>query len=101
MLLALTQKKITQYYMKYISVIYISHNIFFTHLVLVDVDVPEVGVEEQSRGVDVNWGLPPAEAAQAPVRVDEAPERGPWGRNSSVRGMGRCLAKDKFATLYN
>ena len=79
--------------MKYISVIYISHNIFFTHLVLVDVDVPEVGVEEQSRGVDVNWGLPPAEAAQAPVRVDEAPERGPWGPTAVLGAWEGALPK--------
>lgn len=46
----------------------------YTHLVLVDVQGPQVGIEEQLVRHNVNGRLASPFVAHIPLRIDEAPE---------------------------
>lgn len=62
------------------------NNSIFTHPVLVDVDVPEVGVVHQLVRLYVDGGLTAPPLTHVPVRVDQTPELRTWRGAAKQRG---------------
>lgn len=56
-----------------------------THSVLVDVHGPQVGIEQQPLGLQIDRRLPAALVAQGPLRVDETPEGGTFVRKRKYK----------------